>query len=993
MHFAVPCYLLFLVDDLIEELIAPFQQFVREDIREIREVQKVFDKVVEKYDAAVTRHASLSNRKEVSALREEAFILYDARKQYIRASLDYTQRIITFQQDLNTLILDQMMGTIYSHSDFYETACDVFKGLKPSMDAVRAKLEEGQAVNSSLSGKLDQARKSIEEEVLSTFNPANNRLPTPSPEPASCLPRRPATPSQLTVSPSFLIPSPSTPTEKEGYLFRRLTPKGPLAAPVWVRRYFVLRDGGLSYCMVVPAGRLRGKVVTSIAVNVLLITVRVAKNEDRRYCFEFVGARRRPIMVQAESEEEMSSWIASIEAAKYQTLNSSNPSTTLALSTSPTPPSLTSSTSSSTPTVTSPQQPTPATPTTDLALADPDAIEEDGFTLRPVRGHHRHRRMDSAGSASGEEADGEDSDGEGGGSGGPASSEEEGGDARDVINYNDPVMDRRNAELHRLLKSVPRSDYLVDVFSVALQKDIAVQGRLYATKNRICFYSNILGFVNMVSFNVLFQLVIHFKDVTAINRKATPFYTSIMIVTKEATHTFKIWRVQDDLRAFTTLKAAWKNVLEPDSLTAQELYDQIALAHKNQDEKMAEHDAEQRAAVEQEGGDEEPSSAGSGGGGADGGGAGDVAKYALPENIPPPSGEIPCACADHPEKKEVDIVLNAPAKMVADVLWGGEGKFWEKFHGKRGEKGRQQGEWSDGAEPMREVKIIVPVNNSMVKAKETELVETDHMLKKQEYLLYVVEARTQTPALPYGDAFSPITRYCISWVSKDSCRLVIHCGIKWFKSPMVKGIIKSTAMKALSDGGADMVATLKSEIDEWRNGGVPSAPAATSSLTSDSSSPTGAGADTAASTQKASGAPSVGGAKGSNMFGFASPLGLAVSIALAVSVIGNVVMLWRGFGWGSGPVAYGQTGGGVKEWIEEFGAGSKLARNSVHTFLSTHMPANATTHSSLIAARPRYTDSTHGSIYTRLATSHGLIADLKADLARLAHEVDAVERE
>ena len=59
-------------------------------------------------------------------------------------------------------------------------------------------------------------------------------------------------------------------------------------------------------------------------------------------------------------------------------------------------------------------------------------------------------------------------------------------------------MERKNVELHQCLKSIPESDFVLDVFPAALQKDIAIQGKCFLTQNRVCFYSNILGFVNYV---------------------------------------------------------------------------------------------------------------------------------------------------------------------------------------------------------------------------------------------------------------------------------------------------------------------------------------------------------------------------------------------------------------------------------------------------------------------------------------------------------------
>ncbi|KAJ3307787.1 Protein Aster-A [Blyttiomyces sp. JEL0837] len=113
----------------------------------------------------------------------------------------------------------------------------------------------------------------------------------------------------------------------------------------------------------------------------------------------------------------------------------------------------------------------------------------------------------------------------------------------------------------------------------------------------------------------------------------------------------------------------------------------------------------------------------------------------------------------------------------------------------------------------RQVKFVMPFNNPIVKAKEAPVEETLYLLKRTEYFVYVVESRSMTPSVPYGDNFSPMSRTCITWVSKNSCKMTIHTGIKFFKSPMIKSIIKSEGAKGLAKGAQDIVATLKTEID------------------------------------------------------------------------------------------------------------------------------------------------------------------------------------
>jgi hypothetical protein len=67
--------------------------------------------------------------------------------------------------------------------------------------------------------------------------------------------------------------------------------------------------------------------------------------------------------------------------------------------------------------------------------------------------------------------------------------------------------------------------------------------------------------------------------------------------------------------------------------------------------------------------------------------------------------------------------------------------------------------------------------------------------------------------MSYGDAFACQTKYCITWVSKDSIRLVISTAVKFFKNPMVKSIIKSQSQKSLAEGAVDLIVIIRTEVD------------------------------------------------------------------------------------------------------------------------------------------------------------------------------------
>ena len=100
----------------------------------------------------------------------------------------------------------------------------------------------------------------------------------------------------------------------------------------------------------------------------------------------------------------------------------------------------------------------------------------------------------------------------------------------------------------------------------------------------------------------------------------------------------------------------------------------------------------------------------------------------------------------------------------------------------------------------------------MLKAKQFEVKSTYTCLRREERSAYVVEMVTSTPDIPYGDCFTTETRYCITWVDRNCCRLIISSGVTFLKYTMMKAIIKINATKGLSDKSTAVIALLRSRL-------------------------------------------------------------------------------------------------------------------------------------------------------------------------------------
>lgn len=192
-----------------------------------------------------------------------------------------------------------------------------------------------------------------------------------------------------------------------------------------------------------------------------------------------------------------------------------------------------------------------------------------------------------------------------------------------------------------------------------------------------------------------------------------------------------------------------------------------------------------------------------------------------PSHIPKPKKEVKCNCTDHLEKIESDIILSVGAKQLYDLMFSdeqvvGEKSVWTKLNKVKNYGEPTLTEWtkSDTKDVIMErtMTYIMPVSNPMVKAKETDVFETQQLLQHNEYISYVVMVMTKTPNLPYADAFIPCIKYCITFVTPKSCRLVCSMGVTWLKSIFVKGMVNRAATKGMQETIQELVPLLKQEL-------------------------------------------------------------------------------------------------------------------------------------------------------------------------------------
>jgi len=121
----------------------------------------------------------------------------------------------------------------------------------------------------------------------------------------------------------------------------------------------------------------------------------------------------------------------------------------------------------------------------------------------------------------------------------------------------------KNDEIHKIFKSLPDTEKLIDDYSCALQRDILIHGRLYVTQNWLCFYANIFSWETL--------LTIPFQSVQAITKEKTALVipNAIQISTSSDKYGFSSLVSRDV--TYNIIFRIWQNSLLDQALTPLEL--------------------------------------------------------------------------------------------------------------------------------------------------------------------------------------------------------------------------------------------------------------------------------------------------------------------------------------------------------------------------------------------------------------------------------------
>ncbi|KAG4107526.1 hypothetical protein H8356DRAFT_921137 [Neocallimastix lanati (nom. inval.)] len=589
--------------------------------------------------------------------------------------------------------------------------------------------------------------------------------------------------------------------EKSGWLFKKYQ-KG------WNRRYFSIKKGVFKYSMTSSSGKKRGFVWTSTPINVLLCEVKEEPNNDRRFCFSVLTAKKTYIL-QAENEKELKEWLSTFDNAKHEKLKNL---------------------SNNVDDVQRNNEVTDNVSDNEVKIEDED---EDGeYLSRPYKGQINSIHL-----------------------------------TPNVILYQNEQYETKNKEFHAIIEDVKEDEYLIYSFSCAMQHSVTIQGSIFLTIDYIYFYSKLFRYVT--------KYKIPFRDIVSIDIQTGVVYNIISIKTNENDNNEYIIKMylKDISKVYRIINTIWENNTSKIQLNAQEIFDKIyevdeisddsesideslienlnetennsiaeGKRQENEEKEQKSEDKKKNNEIEKKEpevdkidsskqindvqsrpitvkSDVEKENRNNNNKTETETTASNKNKYALPANIPKPAG--PIVCNEILERKVREVILPIPAKQLNDILFGNDTWLLQKIREKKKEFDMNVSEWTKNSDGNNErlVNYMIPVNNVLVKDKETITNESQICLKSDDYLLYIYECLARTPKMPYGEYFLPVLKYIITYQTETTCKLNISVGIRWSKSPnyIIKNAIKSPTLKGLVESAEGTLSAVIPECERLAN--------------------------------------------------------------------------------------------------------------------------------------------------------------------------------
>jgi len=261
-----------LMDQASRSITKNLTQFLREDIKQMKETKGYFNKISNDLDSALTKNAAVSKSRP-SDLEDASNLLTATRSCFRYTGMDYVYQISMLQHKKKHVVLDSLANFMSAYNTFFHQGTDLFSDLEPFLRQLQSNMQVMAESSVILEKQLEKRHtyvtqaETMETGALETTGTGKGK-----------------------------------PIKVEGYLFKR----GQNAFRTWNRRWFYLSSNKLCY------SKRNGEDVTVIEDDLRICLVRPLTDTDRRFCFEVISPTKSHVL-QADSEDQYRTWLASLQ--------------------------------------------------------------------------------------------------------------------------------------------------------------------------------------------------------------------------------------------------------------------------------------------------------------------------------------------------------------------------------------------------------------------------------------------------------------------------------------------------------------------------------------------------------------------------------------------------------------------------------------------------------------------------------------------------------
>ncbi|KAI9740703.1 MAG: SNF1-interacting protein [Claussenomyces sp. TS43310] len=294
-------------------VVEPLKSFMSGELRNFKDARRYLEQSQKTFDNTLARYLGQSKTKEPSALREDAFQVHEARKAYVKASLDFCILAPQLRSTIDKILVRVSSDQWRDMKRSIDASSNNYAKSSSEIDRLRGWAREMEAGENVFRRELQAARKDIAQTVDDSSRPSRELEDYNVSTVAFLGSKGPSSMNVQMQSKSAVERS-----EKQGWLYLR-TVSGKPARTLWVRRWFYVKNGIFGWLV---QGIQSGGVEESEKIGVLLCNVKPAVGEDRRFCFE-VKTKNSTILLQAETQSQIMEWLKSFEIAKNKALEAS----------------------------------------------------------------------------------------------------------------------------------------------------------------------------------------------------------------------------------------------------------------------------------------------------------------------------------------------------------------------------------------------------------------------------------------------------------------------------------------------------------------------------------------------------------------------------------------------------------------------------------------------------------------------------------------------